>query len=211
MHITIDGQPTAFTPLRDFRAAHNLPTAFGVALFEPKDYAGLGHIDGAGAALNSLREALLNALPARITPAALLALTADLTERFRVELTRINPEVGLREAEIEFAVAGFGDVCNAYAYALLRDRAAHFQTVYRDWLGDSVRVFSTVYAYEHAGERWQVRVAAHAYGRFGLLIETPRGSHAVYDPALACPAKGFMAALLSEVCAGLAQAVGQGG
>ncbi len=208
MQITIDDQLTIFTPLRDFRAAQNLPTTFGVAHFEAKDYAGLGHIDGAGAALNSLSAAVINALPARITTAALLPLMVDLTERFRAELTRINPDVGLREPEIEFAVAGFGDVCNAYAYALLRDRAADFHAVYREWLADSVRVFSSIYPYEHREEQWQVRVVAHAYGRFGLLIETPREMVAVYDPALACPAEGFMAALLTDVCSGVARALG---
>lgn len=207
MRLMIDGQPISFIPLRDFRAAHDLPPDFGVACFEPKDYAGLGSISSAGTALNSLRGALLDALPASLTPQGLLSLAAALTDRFRIELTRINPHVRLREAEIEFAVAGFGDVCNAYAYALLRDRAASFEVVYRDWLAASARVFSGVHRYEHRGEQWRARVIAHAYGRFGLLIETPRGTFAVYDPALACPAEGFMSALLSDVCAGLARAL----
>jgi hypothetical protein len=49
MKLLIDGISHTFMPIRAFRTAHNLPPEFGVALFEPKDYTGLGSINRAGA------------------------------------------------------------------------------------------------------------------------------------------------------------------
>lgn len=189
-------------PIKDFRAAHNLPPEFGVTQFQPKDYAGLGRIDRAGAELNAVRSAVIGAIPEHIPMQNLLVIVDDLTRTFENQLAIINPQVGLREAEIGFAVAGFSDVCQAWVYALLRARASKaelpdFRTVYRDWLNSTIRLFSEVYVYP---PDCRIQVVAHAYGRIGLLIRTPDTTHAVYDPALACPAEGFMTTLLAEVC-----------
>lgn len=198
----LDGTSYTFMPIKDFRAAHNLPSEFGVGHFQPKDYAGLGRIDRAGAELNAVRSAVLGAIPERIPMQNLLVIVDDLTRTFENQLMTINPQVGLREAEIGFAVAGFSDVCQAWVYALLRARASKaelpdFQMVYRDWLNSTIRLFSEVYVYP---PDWRIQVVAHAYGRIGLLIYTPDSTHAVYDPSLACPAEGFMTTLLGEVC-----------
>jgi hypothetical protein len=205
MRLTIDGKPREFIPIKAFRAEYGLPPTFGVALFEPKEWEGLGRIDRAGAELNSVRAAVLAALPAALPPSGWLAFLPDLSRRFEAKLWEINPQVGLKDVEIEFAVGGFSDVCQAMAYALLRagaagDPAPDFQQVYADWLDNSTRVFSQIHAYSYQGEAWQVQTVAHAYGRAGLRIQTPSTTHYVHDAALGCPAEGFMAALLAEVC-----------
>ncbi|MBZ0282955.1 MAG: hypothetical protein K8L97_19605 [Anaerolineae bacterium] len=202
MIFSLDGILYTFSPIKDFRAAHHLPPEFGIAQFQPKDYAGLGRIDRAGAELNAVRSGVLGAIPERISMQNLLSTVDDLTRIFENQLMTINPQVGLREAEIGFAVAGFSDVCQAWVYALLRARASKaelpdFPTVYRDWLNSTIRLFSEVYIYP---PDWRIQVVAHAYGRMGLLIHTPDTTYAVYDPSLACPAEGFMTALLGEVC-----------
>ncbi len=46
---------------------------------------------------------------------------------------------------------------------------------------------------------WSIRLIAHAYGRAELIVETPNATYYVHDPALGCPAEGFMASLLMEV------------
>jgi hypothetical protein len=213
MQLSIDGVRHTFTPMREYRAQHGLPPEFGVALFEPKDYRDLGSIEGveAGAALNSVRAAVLAALPPALTPDMLLTTPALLTEVFRAQLYAINRIVGLREVEVEFAVAGFADVVQNYAYALVRARLGgaappDFWAVYGAWLESSARVAYTEheYAHAHSCEVWRVQVVSHAYGRAGLVVE--RGSadaDYVVDGALACPADGFMAGLLREVCGGL--------
>lgn len=204
MRLRVNGEEHDFIPIRDFRAKYDLPEIFGVATFEAKDYVGLGRIDRAGEALNSVRADVLEALPARMTAQGWLAFLPGLTQFFEAKLNVINPHVGLKEVEIGFAVAGFSDVCHALAYALLRARAAgeslpEFRAVYAEWLSNSVRVFSEVHPYTHQGQTWQVRVIAHAYGRAGLLVSAGQSTYYVYDPALACPAEGFMVTLLAEV------------
>jgi len=207
--LTIDGLSYTFTPVKDFRAAHNLPPEFGVSYFAPKDYSGLGRIDRAGAELNSVREAVLSALPEKIPAVQWLSVLPDLTQLFQNKLYEINPQVGLKDVEIEYAVSGFSDVCQAYAYALVRAHAAHqptpdFRVVYTDWLSGTARIFAEEYPYLHQGQQWNIRIVAHSYGRIGLLIQAGETTHAVYDPALACPAEGFMTVLLGEVAARMA-------
>jgi len=209
MKLTIDGISHTFTPIRAFRAAHNLPPEFGVSLFEPKDYAGLGSIDRAGAELNAVRAAVLTAVPAPPAPHLLLPTVSGLTELFRGQLYAINHAVGLQEVEIEFAVAGFADVTQGYAYALVRARLpggepADFDKVYQNWFESSARVAGTVHEYRHDGRTWQVQVVSHAYGRGGLLATCDNATYDVMDTALACPAEGYTAALLREVCGRLA-------
>ena len=76
-----------------------------------------------------------------------------------------------------------------------------FHPVYNQWLDNSLKVFTQTYPYPHAEENWQVQIFAHAYGRAGLVVHRPDATDYVYDPALGCPAEGFMAALLGEIAA----------
>ncbi len=197
MRLTIDGSPRAFTPIKAFRAAHNLPPDFGVALFEPKDYAGLGRIDHAGAELNSLRAAVIAALPSRTTPAQWISFIPQLTRRFTDQLYAINTQVKLRDVEIEFAAAGFADVCQALGYALFQPTMPPFEAIYGRWLDETTRISQTVH---HYGD-WRVQIVTHAYGRAGLIVYAGDETYYVQDAALGCPAEGFMAALLAEVAA----------
>jgi len=210
MQLTIDGERRVFESLADFRVTYGLPASFAVAAFQPKDEAGLGSIDGAGATLGRVREAVVVAVPERVPAAEWLVLVPQLAVTFEGALVQANPQIGLREMEISFAVSGFGDVCSAYGLALFRAQATRqplpdFDAVYTDWLLGTVRTASAV-PYDHAGATWQVRVVYHAYGRVGLVVETPDGAHYIADKALACPAEGFMLGLLRAVAAKMAAA-----
>lgn len=211
MRLTIDGCTRELMPIRAFRAAHGLPEKFGVALFEPKNYGGLGSIERAGAALNTVRAAVLAALPASREPAEWLAALPELTARFQAELQAINPVVGLKPEEIRFAAAGFDDICHAIVYAVIGARAAGkphptFSAIYAGWLDATVRVSTARHPYDHNGQNWIVQIITCAYGRIGLVVHRPEATHYVYDAALACPAEGFMAALLAEIAQRLAPA-----
>ncbi|MEP7292239.1 MAG: hypothetical protein ABI835_10665 [Chloroflexota bacterium] len=203
MRLTIDGIPRQFEPIRAFRAAHDLPPSFGVALFEPKDYSGLGRIDAAGTELNGVRAALLAALPAQMPLRNWLTFLPQLTSLFTAQLNQINPKVRLHEVEIEFAAAGFADVCQAVVYALLRGSAPPFEAIYGEWLDQTARVSQTVHSYG----AWRVQIVTHAYGRAGLIVSAGEAVHYVADAALGCPAEGFMAALLAEVAGKIALSV----
>jgi len=205
MQITLDGSPRTLTPIRAFRAAYGLPDSFGVAHFEPKDYAGLGSIDAAGPHLNALRMAVLEATPAAVPPAQWLTALHTVIRAFEANLMAINPHIGLREAEIGFAVSGFSDALHAYTYAALRSGSApSFATVYGAWLDGSVTVSQTVYPYQHGSESWRVWVINDVYGRLGLIVAFPNGErHYVLDSSYACPAEGFMAALIRDCTAKL--------
>jgi hypothetical protein len=200
MYLTIEGESRSLIPIKDFRAAQGLPPDFGVAFFEPKDYDGLGRIDRAGAELNRVRAALLDALPEQMDKRGWLAFLPDYARLFEDQLYTINDHVGLKDVEIEFAVAGLSDVLHHLAYGLLRG-GVNFRQVYSEWLDNSLKVFSQVYNYEHQGRAWQVQIIAHAYGRTGLVIHAGDETFYVYDTALGCPAEGFMATLLFDIAA----------
>jgi hypothetical protein len=204
MRLQVDGQSQEFIDLRDFRAQQGLPDSFGISLFEPKDYSGLGSIDHAGAELQRLRERVLARLPRQLPMLDWLKVVSKLQGFFWVELMAINPVIGLRDPEIDFAASGFGDVCRAVVYAIIRAHADHqplptFETIYQDWLNSTVKIASYVHTYSHHGIPWHIQIISHAYGRMGLRIEMGAGRVYVYDHQLACPAEGFMVNLLREV------------
>jgi hypothetical protein len=199
--ITLNGQTQSLIPIRTFRAQHNLSQSFGVSLFEPKDYTGLAALDQAGAELQRLRGGVLAAVPVVPSRMDLLSVVDRLQEVFETELRAINPRIGLREPEIEFAVAGFGDMCRLWAYALIRGRgtAPDFASVYSEWLNDSVRVSTQEHVYAYGDQTWQVRILNAIYGRMGLEVTMPAETVYIADSVYACPAEGFMATLLQEV------------
>lgn len=210
MYLTIEGESRSLIPIKDFRAAQGLPPDFGVAFFEPKDYDGLGRIDRAGLELNRVRAALLDALPQRMDKGGWLAFLPDYARLFEDQLYTINDHIGLKDVEIEFAVAGLSDVLHHLAYKMMltqftppptNPNPALFREVYSEWLDNSLKVFSQIYRYEHQGQTWQVQIIAHAYGRAGLVIHAGDETFYVYDAALGCPAEGFMATLLSDIAA----------
>lgn len=204
MELRIGQDTVLFVSLAAFREQHALPDAFGISMFQPKEYAGLGSIDRAGSALNSVREAMLAALPNSMAATDWLDFLPGYSARFEAELHRINDQVGLREEEIAFAVSGFGDVCVAVAYAILRAAMTKgdppvFEMIYREWLNDTVSVGGVTYEYTHQDVIWFIRVVSHAYGRVGLEVRMPTQVIYVADHALACPAEGFMQGLLAAV------------
>jgi len=210
VQFTIEGIPYNFIAIKEFRAAHQLPTSFDITLFESKDYAGLGRIDTAGAALNQLRTAIIAALPKQLLPLNWMTVLPDIAHLFEAQLYQINDQVGLRDVEIEFAVAGFSDALQAYAYAFAyanttRTPLPDFQAVYTEWLNGTIKIFTQQHSYLLDGDSCTIQVIAHAYGRIGLLIHAA-ATYAVYDPLLACPAEGFMTTLLSDVAAHMRQA-----
>lgn len=197
MRLTVDGVAHDFEPIRAFRLKHNLPQDFSSAQFEPKDYNGLGRIDHAGAELNHARTAVLNAIPASLTLRDWLSYIPELTDHFRRTLESINDNVGLRDVEIEYAAAGFADVCQAVVYARVRGGELTFEAVYGAWLDQTARISQTVHPYNG----WQIRLVTHAYGRAGMIVQAGDETYYVSDSTLGCPAEGYMAALLAEVCA----------
>ena len=212
MHIEFDGQRYDLIPLQQFRTAQGLPAEFGVAGFEPKDYAGLARMDAAGGPLNGLRAALAAQVPASLRLSDLMPLTDDLLAGFEQALGEINDAIGLHESELGFAVAGFGDVLNSYIYAMIRARQqqlpADFNSVYTAWLQGSTRLSAQQHPYTHQGQTWQVQILNNVYGRVGLCIHTEDGRVFVADHAYACPADGFMYQLLADLAQRIDAALG---
>src|SRR5258705_5156595 len=168
MQRTIEGIRYTFIPIKAFRATHRLPTTFNITLFESKDYAGLGRIDAAGAALNQLRSTVIAALPKQLLPLNWMSALPDLTHLFEAQLYQINDQVGLRDVEIEFAVAGFSDALQAYAYAFAyanttRTPLPDFQSVYAEWLNGTVKIFAQQHSYLLDDKSCTIQVIAHAY------------------------------------------------
>lgn len=216
MELTLDGQVTPFIEVREFRAAHHLPETFGIALFEPKDTAELGSIADAGAALNDVRDLLLAVTPELYAQVGILDFPSALGAIFRGQLAEINAQVGLRQPEIDFAVAGLEDLLRAVVFALIRtqiNRTAPpaFEALYAQWVNESVRVSARVHAYHHDGEAWSVQIVNTVYGRVGLIVRTPSATYHVHDTALTCPADGYMAGLLREIAALVTQMPPAGG
>jgi len=208
MQLVFEGQLQTFIPIRDFRTTHDLPDYFGIALFESKDYTGLASIEKATPELKHLREHVLAAVPQRLVLPQLLPLFEELRQIFEDELRAINRQVGLREAELDFAVAGFTAINQLMMDNLFRSRAmkqapSSFSTVYNQWLYESVRVARRMFPYEHHAETWQIQIVRHAFGRVGLIIQTATVTYYVQDGRFACPAQGFMLRLCAELASAI--------
>lgn len=213
MRWQINGTTYMPQPISAFRRAHALPKTFGVAHFQPKDFDGLASIEGAGNALLDMRNTLLDGLPAHVPIPSLLPLCNALTHAFEQALLAINAQVGLRDVELGFAVAGFSDFLQAWGFAVWQAHAQGNTTpdsasVYAAWLEASVRLEQTPFAYEHAGEVWQVWVVHDLYGRAGLLIQAGNVWHAVADVAYSCPANAYMEGLLCDIAEAIAGRLG---
>lgn len=216
----INNRNHTLTPLPTFRARWGLPDDFTIACFEAKQWDGLGSVGGAGPALARVKQHLLEAVPPVVTLPGLFGQVDILSNIFQRELEIANRQIGLRQVEIEFAVAGFQDVLQAVAYRLIQlahacrydmarlCREFDFRVVYQTWLDDSVRVSATVHPYQHGETQFEVRVIYNAYGRVGLEVRMPDGDlHYVADPSLACPASGYMEILEQQVAQTLCQAL----
>lgn len=190
--------------IKAFRAQFGLSEHFGVAHFAPKDFSGLAKIDESGTSLKQLREALLGAIPPSITINNLMPFLDALREQFRTGLIGINASIGLTMPQLEFAVAGFGDVCQTWGYALIHAKMCKqsppiFHEVYRTWVTDSERVAQDASVYAHADTTWHIQFIHNVYGRVGLEVTTPHAVYHVLDGQYACPAEGYMASLLGEI------------
>ncbi len=206
MQLVIDGQPCQFIDIQEFRAQHQLPPEFGLNLFEPKDSADLGTLNEGGTALNELRDALLQALPQRTTLPELLGFIGRLSNLFRVKMMEINETIGLKQVEIDFAAAGFEDVCQTWFYAIMRGQP-DFQVTYTQWLNDSARLSSTMHPYIHGQAAWTIQVVNTIYGRVGLAVDTGSALFYVRDYSMSCPAEAFMLKLLLTITARLQAAL----
>jgi hypothetical protein len=180
----------------------------------PKDYSGLGNIGGARAALQAVREAVLEAVPRQQPSQGWLASTLTLQIEFRRELYGVNDRIGLKPSEVDFAVMGFGEVCQAFVYALLHAQMNQqsppaFSEVYLNWLNSTVAVSRAAYFHRHQERPWRIQLVRTAYGRCGLIVHSSGETHYVYDPAHNCPAEHFMMSLLSDVAARFTAAMHQ--
>lgn len=206
MRLKIDQDIQQFIDIRVFRNQHNLPENFGVSQFERKSYEGLGTIQGSGEALRQMRQIFVAALPAYTTPVEWLLAQSDIQGSFLTSLLSINDQVGLREPEIDFAVAGFVNVYSQWVYTLIHAASSGkppkaFQQVYQDWLFETIRVANQCYVYNHQDKTWEVQLISHVYGRVGLKIQQGDDVVYVYDHSLACPAEHFMEGLLADTAA----------
>lgn len=205
----LEGEP--WISVQEFRAVHKLPDDFGLAMFAPKNFANLGSIDRAGDALHQLRERVIEHIPVQTPPHGWIAFGLQLQLHFHRLLSEINPLVGLRSSEIEYASAGFGDVIQAYLHALLKAHVTgqsmpDFRMIYHQWLGHSVLVSSVSFRYEYQEQPWTVRLVKNNYGLTGMVIDTQASTYYVNDPVYLCPAAGFMTRLLQD-CARRLEAV----
>jgi len=219
MQLTVDGAQRTFTPLPAFRQQWGLPPEFCIACFEPKDWQGLGSLDGAGEALDKVKRQVVNAVPRQAPLSELSGVAEALTGVFRRALVGANEAVGLREQEIDFAVAGFQAITQAVADQLFRlcyaargdvrraREAYRYDEVYRAWLDHSVEVSGVTHTYAHGGAQFDVRVIYYAYGRIGMEVRVTGQTHYVLDTALACPAASYMKDLCQELGEALCEAV----
>lgn len=207
MQLTIDGQKREFIPIQAFRQKYRLPADFGVTTFYQKNFEGKGSIQGAGMALHELRQAMIDAIPEGNPPQnGWLTFSLELQLQFHRKLVEINPQVGLQQSEVEYAVAGFGDVCQAYIQAAMSARMRgqgmrKFAEIYQQWLDSVVFTAKEPFSYSHHGQQWQIRLVQYVYGLTGMIVQTEDETYYVFDNRLACPAEAFMTALLSDVCA----------
>lgn len=217
--LSIAGHTHTFISIQAFRSQWSLPDDFNLAHFEPKDWQGLGRLDGSGKAMATVRQRVIEAVPQTVSLADLINQVEALTGLFYLELAAINSQIGLRDVEVDFAVAGFADVTQSVAYQLLqlshiyRHEPAQislnfdFSAIYQSWLDASARVSTTTHIYLHNNVRYEVQIVYNAYGRVGLKVQVGDDVFFVADMTLACPASNYMLDLCREVAQALCRAL----
>jgi len=204
MKLIIDSAEQTLIPIEQFRESHELPESFGITHFEPKDFEGLGSLDKAGAEMNQLRDNILKLIPKTIDIPQLMRFIDHLQLQFQTDLFAINDSISLKDVEVDFAVAGFGDVLRSMMYKMIPAKAnkqdmPSFESIYAGWLNDSVRVSSQIHDYKHEDETWKIQVINHVYGRVGLRVESGESVTYIADGIYLCPAEGFMYKLLKNL------------
>lgn len=187
-----------------------------MTIFETKEWQGLGSVEGAGQALATVRQQVLQAVPTQLTLPGLRPIVTELTNLFRRELEIANQQIGLRPVEVDFAVSGFYDILDAMVFHLfdLTHRYSaeeihkhfDFDRVYQAWLDASVRVSTVKHIYRHKDIEFQVRVVYNIYGHVGLEVEVANRRYYTLDMSLACPASTYMRDLCREVAQRLCRA-----
>jgi hypothetical protein len=212
MQLSVAGIPRNFIPLPEFRARWALPDEFGITYFEGKDWP-VGRLDRTGSELVEIKARLLEAVPPALTTPALLAQPQHLASLFRQGLTQANNRIGLTPEQLDFAVDGLANILQDVVYALVYQQRTRprqpfdFATIYQQWLDNSVTLFTPVYPYHHADQRWLIRIVAYAYGRIGLEVQVGPENYYVFDPTLACPAWRYMRDLSEAIAQALATAL----
>lgn len=204
MELVINHNRQNLIPVRKFRADYLLPDNFGVSLFEPKNFAGLGHIDGAGEALDILRTAIIEAMPPRLTALPTFDFLEHIARLFENTMNAVNPLIGLRDVEIGYAVSGFNDILNSWLYDAIRatqtnTTATPFNTLYADWLANSGRRSEKMYTYSYQADEWKIRFLYNAYGRVGFQVDMPNQTVYIQDTVYICPAEGFIHQLTRDM------------
>ena len=205
MLLQVNGELCNFIPIQEFRIRHLLSPDFGINKFLPEDYAGLGHIEEAGLESQMVHAAVLAAIP-QSSPPSWRGMTLDLQHVFHTQLYVINHKLNLKKTEIEYAVLGFGEVCQCYVNGFLnawmcRQPIPSFEDVYSDWLTRTTELSQRGFDYPHQGQNWEIRLVRRAYGIVGLAIGTNEKVFYAYDADRSCAAEGFMFNLLKEVTA----------
>lgn len=214
MLLIIDGQPRLFVPIRQFRRLNRLPDEFGIPLFRWKEQVAISGFAHMQDKLHEIRVAVLRTLFQGKGNLSWLSFALKLELVLRKRLLELTSDSELSRLEAEFTAACFGDLCATYVYSCLRARAGersipYFQSVYLDWLSETVRISQLVHCYVHDGALWRIQVVTHAFGRVGLIVDTAEDIHYVEDNEEASPAARFLVSLLVEVAAQMGQGIAQ--
>ncbi len=208
LRLTFAGQPRPLVSLETFRAAHDLPETFGVALFESEAETIAYHpIWSRQAILQALHEVLTTAVPHRIPLPQLTQLPQMLALLFQNELIIRGGDTELLRDDVEQVGTDLQNILEPAAYKLIelyyqngQDNTAVAEkfdmlAIYQEVLDSTVQLSTAVYEYPHQGEMWQVHLIYTVYGTLGLHITTAVDTHHyVADPIHAFPAHHFLAA-----------------
>jgi len=204
MELVINHIRHNLTPIRKFRADYHLSDTFGLSLFEPKNFEGLANLEGSGEALDVLKDAIIHALPPRLTTLPTFDFLEHIVRLFENTLNAVNPLIGLRDVEIGYAVSGFSDILNSWLYDAIRATQTHiaptpFDVVYADWLANSGRRSEKMYTYSYQDDEWKIRFLYNAYGRVGFQVDMSTQTTYVQDTIYICPAEGFIHQLTRDM------------
>lgn len=214
MLLIIDGQPRAFVPIRQFRKLNRLPEEFGLPLFSWKEQTGSLDLHQVHEHLSRVRAPVLRTLAKGKGSLDWLSFGLKLELVFRERLRALSAATGLSIMDVEYISACFGDLCDTYIYCCLRARSKdrsipYFQSVYLDWVSDTVHISQLVHCYVHDGEIWRVQVVTNAFGHVGLIVDTTEDTHYVEDNTETRPISRFIVSLLLEVASQIGTAIGQ--
>jgi hypothetical protein len=172
----------SFVALQEFQNLFNLPKDFGLAQFYPQPSEIATNSEQLKAALDCIRQELLDTLPKEAPTGGWIEICLILQIRFRQLLNEMSQNIRPDPAAVENAVVALSEVCQRFVSALLDAQTGirelkQFSEIFSEWRQESIHITEQTINFFHGSEEWKIKPVEYAFGRLGFCVEMQGGTY----------------------------------